>query len=84
MNDSKNLVWALPPLAPIDPPLSTTPNDKVHDLLALPARLCSIALTNSTSAADVEFLASTKFSDRFNKAIPQKILSIWMVLSINK
>ena len=41
------------------PPL----NDELRNLLALPARLGGIALTNPTSHADVEFSASTKISD---------------------
>ena len=32
-----------------------SPNDEVCDLLALPARLGGMALTNPTSVADVEF-----------------------------
>ena len=48
------------------------PNDEVRDLLALPARLGGIALTNPTSAADVEFSASTKVSDPLKKAILQQ------------
>jgi len=39
------------------------PNDELRHLLALPARLGGIALTNPTSHADVEFSASTKISD---------------------
>ena len=39
------------------------PNDELHNLLALPARLGGIAPTNPTSHADVEFSASTKISD---------------------
>ena len=48
------------------------PSDEVHDLLALLARLGGIALTNPTSAADVEFLASTRVSDPLKKAILQQ------------
>ena len=46
------------------------PNDEVSDLLALPARLGGIALTNPTSAADVEFLASTRVSDPLKERHP--------------
>ena len=48
------------------------PSDEVRDLLALPARLGGIALTSPTSAADVEFLASTRVSDHLKKAILQQ------------
>lgn len=48
------------------------PNDEMRDLLALPARLGGIALTNPTSAADVEFLSSTKVSDPLKQAILQQ------------
>ena len=42
------------------------------DLLAFPARLGGIALTNPTSAAEVEFPASTKVSDPLKDAILQQ------------
>ena len=48
------------------------PSDEVCDLLALPARLGGIALTNPTFATDVEFLASTRVSDPLKKAILQQ------------
>ena len=48
------------------------PNDEVRDLLAVSARLGGIALTNPTSAADVEFSASTKVSDPLKRAILQQ------------
>ena len=51
---------------------STTPGDEMRDLLALPARLGGIALTNSTSIAEVEFSASTKVSDPLKDAILQQ------------
>ena len=44
----------------------------MNDISALPARLGGIALTNPTSAADVEFLASTRVSGPLNKAILQQ------------
>ena len=48
------------------------PGDEMRDLLALPARLGGIALTNSTSIAEVEFSASTKVSDPLKDAILQQ------------
>ena len=42
------------------------------NLLALPARLGGIALTNPTSAADMEFSASIKISDPLESAILQQ------------
>ena len=48
------------------------PSDEVRDLLALPARLGGIALTNPTSAAEVDFSASTKVSDPLKDAILQQ------------
>ena len=42
------------------------------DLLALPARLGGIVLTNPTFTAEVEFSASTKISDPFKDAILQQ------------
>ena len=48
------------------------PNDAMRDLLALPARLGGIALTNPTSTADMEFSASTKISDPLKRAILQQ------------
>ena len=42
------------------------------DLLALPVRLGGIALTNPTSAAEVNFPTSTKVSDPFKDAILQQ------------
>ena len=44
----------------------------MRDLLALPARLGGIALTNPTSIAEVEFSASTKVSDPLKDAIFQQ------------
>ena len=44
----------------------------MRDLLALPARLGGIALTNPTSAAAMEFSASTKISDPLKSAILQQ------------
>ena len=48
------------------------PSDEMRDLLALPARLGGIALTNPTSVAEVEFSASTKVSDPLKDAILQQ------------
>ena len=48
------------------------PSDEMCDLLALPARLGGIALTNPTSTAEVEFPASTKVSDPLKDAILQQ------------
>lgn len=45
------------------------PNDELRDLLALPAGLGGMALTNPTSAADIEFYASSKVSDPLKNAI---------------
>ena len=44
----------------------------MHDLLALPARLGGMALTNPTSVADVEFSASRKVSNPLRNAILQQ------------
>ena len=46
------------------------PNDAVHQLLVLPARLGGIALTNPTTDVDMEFLSSTKISDPLKKLMP--------------
>ena len=48
------------------------PNDELRDLLALPARLGGIALSNPVSRADSEFYASTKISDPLKYAILQQ------------
>lgn len=48
------------------------PNDAVRRLLALPARLGGIALSNPITDADVEFLSSTKISDPLKNAILQQ------------
>ena len=48
------------------------PNDAVRDLLALPARLGGIAITNPTSVADMEFTASTKITEPLKHAILQQ------------
>lgn len=45
------------------------PNDKLRDLLALPARLGGIAITNPVTMADAEFLNSIKISDPLKCAI---------------
>ena len=50
------------------------PNDAVRRLLALPARLGGIALSNPTTDADVDFLSSTKISDPLKNAILQQNL----------
>ena len=44
----------------------------MRDLLALPARLGGMALTNPTSVADVEFSASCKVSNPLRNAILQQ------------
>ena len=48
------------------------PNDEIRDLLALPARLGGMALTNPTTTADVEFSASNTISNPLKTAILQQ------------
>ena len=48
------------------------PNNAVCDLLALPAHLGGIAVTNPTSVADMEFTASTKITEPLKHAILQQ------------
>ena len=48
------------------------PSDNIRDLLALPARLGGMALTNPTSAADEEFSASNRISGPLKNAILQQ------------
>ena len=48
------------------------PSDDMRDLLALPARLGGMALTDPTSAADVEFSASSRISKPLKDAIIQQ------------
>ena len=57
------------------------PNDEVRDLLALPARLGGIALTNPTSAADVPQL---RYQILSKKPSSNRALSTRMLLSVNK
>ncbi len=53
------------PLLTDQPP----PNDLVRDLLALPARLGGIAITNPTKIVDFEFSSSAKISDPLTSSI---------------
>ena len=48
------------------------PNEMERDLLALPARLGGVALTNPTHAADAEFSCSIKITDALKEAILQQ------------
>ena len=48
------------------------PNDELRDLLALPARLGGLALTNPMSLADLEYSASSKVSNALKNAILQQ------------
>ena len=48
------------------------PNDTERKLLALPARLGGIALSNPIQATDTEFLASTKITEPLKNAILQQ------------
>ena len=48
------------------------PNDTERELLALPARLGGIALSNPIQATDTEFLASTKITEPLKNAILQQ------------
>ena len=50
------------------------PSNEMCDLLALPARLGGIGLTNPTSVAEVEFSTSIKVSDPLKAAILQQSL----------
>ena len=62
-----------------------SPSDEMRDLLALPVRLGGIVLTNPTSAAEVEFSASTQVSDPLKDAIlRQCFLSIQVTLFMSK
>ena len=45
------------------------PNETERELLALPARLGGIALSNPTQATDTEFLYSTKITEALTEAV---------------